>query len=129
MVSRQKVNVINSSMKYANPTALVVRYDLFWSYASLATRTQYQCEQLLWARIAANASCGPEQVQLLQLYKSKIRDRAMHHQEKGEQVHVGQCNARAPACCAVQCINMAQCSLLFLNERTGLHKIVFFKDE
>ena len=78
--------------------------------------TNSQSEQLLWARTAANASRGPEQLQKLQLQKQDI-DRRQSIASSREGIftpsyeltaakaraasrHVGQCNARA---CQLQC--------------------------
>ena len=46
------------------------------------TISKYKSERLLWARTAAYALRGPEQLQMLQL-QNKIEGRALHHQEKG----------------------------------------------
>ena len=149
--------------------------------------SKYKSEHLLWTRTAANASSGPEQLQMLQeLQMLQLRKQGVLHHKEGilrthkvnscfgreqlqmlhvahaEQLkqyrrqshciikkgiftpsyeptkrtaaakaraasrHVGQCNARVPACCSVQYVqcqySTVQEGSLFLNERTGLHK-------
>ena len=86
--------------------------------------------KLLWARAAANASCGPEQSA-----KSKIGGRALHklrsHKENSCKSQSSFTSgpvqwACVPACCSVQ---FSAGGSLFLNERTGLHRKSVFYDE
>ena len=98
----------------------------------------------MWARTAANASRGPEQLQMLQLRKQdrrqSIAERIFTPRTKPQLVALAANASRGPVQCvrqpAVYCAvqysasvcSMAQCSFLFLNERTGLHrKSVFLR--
>ena len=112
---------------------IIKRRDI---YTKLKVNSWFGCEQLVWARTAANASHGPEQLQKLQLQKQGGRALIASSREgiftpsyeltkrtaakaRAASPHVGQCNACACQPASQYSASIVQCSSLFLNERTG----------
>ena len=100
--------------------------------------TNSQIEQLV--ALGENNSSGPEQLQMLQLRQSIASSiegiftpsyeltKRTASKARAASRHVGQCNARACQPAAQYSAGIVQCSSLFLNERTGLHrKSVFLR--
>ena len=111
--------------------------------------SKYKSEHLLWTRTAANASSGPEQLQIPEQLKQYRRQshciikkgiftpsyeptkRTAAAKARAASRHVGQCNARVPACCSVQYVQCQYSTVqevrFFSTKEQGYTKNQFFK--